>query len=153
MDSKKTKELISQVLIDEKERAVSMSMTSDFNQTVQKFLKIKDTVHLNLQLKLQRDFIITPDLVTDKNILTQKQFSEFEKQSEKGGFSFWNWLESNCYEGYCSISKPIFNETYDLAFIRFGTVCGSLCGGRESCIYEFKNGKWVKVKTISSWVS
>ena len=116
-------------------------------------LKIKDSVHYNLQSKLSSRFKITVDLVPDKTILTEEQFKEFEEKSENGGFKFWKWLDENCKNGYCSITKPIFNEAFDLAYVSVGMVCGSLCGGGEERIYEYKNGKWTIKEILGSWIS
>ncbi|UMB61196.1 hypothetical protein MHL31_03090 [Lutibacter sp. A80] len=165
LDAQKTTELIKQILKDEskgylissciteKPRAVSHPMVSDFNEYIKKNLKIKDTVHLNTQSRLYKRFKITSDLVKNKNILTQKQFEKFEKKSKSGEFQFWDLLNTNCKDGYCSISKPIFNETFDLAYVQIGTVCGWLCGGGEERIYEFVNGKWIEKESLGSWVS
>ncbi|WP_255592866.1 hypothetical protein [Marixanthomonas sp. SCSIO 43207] len=164
-DAQKTTELIMQILKDEssdylsstciteKPRAISYPMVADFDKYVKNHLEIKDTIHYNTQKRFYKKFKITSELVPNKNILTQKQFEEFEKKSKKGEFRFWDWLDNNCKNGYCSISKPIFNETYDLAYVQIGTVCGGLCGGGEERIYEFVNGKWIEKESISSWVS
>ena len=165
LDAQKTSELITQILKDERDgylssscitenpRAVSSPMISNFGEYVRNHLNIKDTLHYKTQSSLSKKFKITAELVPEKNILTKKQFDDFEKKSEKGGFSFWDWLDENCENGYCSISKPIFNETFDLAYVRIGTVCGGLCGGGEERIYEFVDGKWIEKETFGSWVS
>ncbi|OEY71907.1 hypothetical protein APR40_14890 [Salegentibacter salarius] len=165
IDAQKTTEIITQILQDEskgflsssciteKPKAISYPMVSDFDEYVKNHLKIEDTVHYNLQSHLYKNFKLTADLVPNKKILTQEQFEEFEKKSENGGFSFWNWLETNCENGYSSISKPIFNETFDLAYVQLGTVCGGLCGGGEERIYELINGKWIEKESFGSWIS
>jgi len=165
LDAQKTTELITQILKDESEtylqsscitekpRAISYPMVSDFDEYVKNHLNIQDTVHYNLQSNLYKNFKITADLMPDKVILTQKQFEEFEKKSENEGFRFWDWLDTNCENGYCSISKPIFNETFDLAYIQIGTICGSMCGAGEERIYEFVNDKWIEKETLGSWIS
>ncbi|QFZ54235.1 hypothetical protein FEZ18_05230 [Oceanihabitans sp. IOP_32] len=165
LDAQKTSELITQILNDERDgylssscmtenpRAVSSPMISNFDEYVKKLLNIKDSLHYKTQSRLSKKFKITADLAPEKNILTKKQFDEFERKSEKGGFSFWDWLDANCENGYCSISKPIFNETFNLAYVRIGTVCGRLCGGGEERIYEFIDGKWIEKESLGSWVS
>jgi hypothetical protein len=165
LDAQRTMELMTQILKDESEgylqsscitekpRAVSHPMVSNFNKYVKNNLNIIDTVHYKLQTRLYAKFKLTSDLVPNKNIITQKQFEEFEKKSENEGFRFWDWLDTNCEKGYCSISKPIFNETYDLAYVQIGTVCGGLCGGGEERIYELFNGKWTEKESLGSWVS
>ncbi|MCK5441842.1 MAG: hypothetical protein KAJ23_08130 [Maribacter sp.] len=165
MESQRTYELITHLLDVEKEnyliascisespRAVSMSMTSDFELYLKKNLGIRDTSHLRNQIRLFKEFRITKELAPSKNIVSDVQFVNFEKQSEKKGFSFWEWLDSNCGSGYCSISKPIFNESYDRAIVQVGTVCGGLCGGGATLIYELIDDEWKEVEIISTWVS
>jgi len=165
LDAQKTTELIKQILIDESEgylssscisekpRAILHPMVSDFDEYVKSLLNIKDTLHYKIQSRLYKKFKLTADLVPKKELLTQKQFEEFEKKSESGGFRFWEWLDTNCENGYCSLTKPIFNETFDLAYVQIGTVCGGLCGGGEERIYERVNGKWIEKESLGSWVS
>jgi hypothetical protein len=165
LDAQKTTELITQILIDEsnsylssnciteKPRAVSHPIVSNFDEYMKNNLNIKDSIHYKIQLRLYKEFKITANLVPEKNILTQKQFDEFEQKSENGGFKFWDWLETNCEIGFCSISKPIFNEKFDLAYVQIGTICGSLCGGGEERIYELVDGKWIEKESLGSWVN
>ncbi|MDN3594318.1 hypothetical protein [Zunongwangia endophytica] len=165
LDAQKTNELITHILeekrngylmsscITEKPRAVSHSMVSNFNDYVKDNLNIKDTVHLKIQSRLYKKFKITADLVPNKNILTQVQFEEFKQKSENSKFRFWDWFDTNCENGYCSISKPIFNEAFNLAYVQIGTVCGRLCGGGEERIYKLVNGKWIEKESLGSWVS
>ena len=164
-DTQKTTELIKQILKDEnkgylsssciteKPRAISYPIVKDFDEYVKNHLNIKSTAHYKIQKQLYKQFKLTTDLVVDKNIITQEQFEKFEKKSKNDEFRFWDWLDTNCENGYCSISKPIFNETYDLAYVQIGTVCGELCGGGEERIYELINGKWIEKESFGSWVS
>ncbi len=165
LDRQKTTELIAQILKEEAQgylisscitegvRGIPIPMVLSFKDDIRHILKIKDSVHLNSQFRLYKKFKVTSNLVPNKNILTEKQFEEFERKYRKDGFSFWDWLEKNCEKGYCSIGKPIFNETFDLAYIQIGRVCGPSCGGGDERIYELINGKWKKKKTIGNWVS
>jgi len=164
LDSIKTTELLKQISKDEKKNYLAPNCITEkpratfttinvSNKSIKKLLNIKDSIHYKFQLESYKKFRITQDLFPDKNILTEAQFKEFKKKSKENRFSFWDWMDKNCKSGYCSISKPIFNETYDLAFVKIGIVCGGLCGGGEGRIYEFKNGKWHVKSVIGSWVS
>jgi len=124
---------------------------SNLNKEVAEELDISNTIHLNEQIRLYDQFKITPDLVPGKTILTKQHLQEFEKKKPVGKSS-WVLIESTCEEGYSYILKPIFNKDYTLAFVQFGVNCGSYCGGGETQIYEYKDGKWIKIRTISAWV-
>lgn len=165
IDSEKTIELLTQIFEDEKNgflstncltektRAINYPMVADFDKYVKNRLGIKDSTHYKVQSELYKKFVLTSKIAKGKNIITQIQFKEFEKKSELGEFKFWDWLEQNCSDGYSSISKPIFNENYTLAYIQIGNVCGGLCGGGEERIYKYINGKWIEKENFGNWVS
>jgi hypothetical protein len=50
---------------------------------------------------------------SEQKIITEEQYNELKSKCK-----FWKWIEINCEKGYCSISKPIFNKTFDLAYIQ-----------------------------------
>ncbi len=165
IDLMKTTELITQILNDEKNNylsstcisekpwAVLFPMVSDFDSYVKEHVNIVDSIHLSIQMELFNNFKLTKTLVSDKKIITNSDFEELKEQSKQGNFGFWEWLNENCINGYCSISKPIFNETFDLAYVQIGTVCGDLCGGGEERIYEYKEDKWTEKEHLGSWVN
>ena len=136
------------------EEAIPMYVLVNSNiiKDVTEKLGIKDTVHLNEQIKLYNQFKLTSDIVSDKTILTKKDFQKFEKKKPIGK-STWVLIEATCEDGYSYILKPIFNEDYTRAYVQFGNHCGGYCGGGETQIYEYKNGKWNKVRTVSAWVA
>lgn len=163
-DTSKSKELIRLILAKEEkdyfntncivEKVIPMYVLANSNvaRDVTEKLSIKDTIHLNEQMKLYKQFKLTPDLVPDKSILTQQHFLEFEKKKPFGKSS-WVMIEPVCEDGYSYILKPIFNEDYTIAYVQFGNFCGSYCGGGEIQVYEYRNGGWHKARTISSWVA
>src|SRR5690606_27600124 len=163
LDTQKTTELIKQIIKDESNGYLSVNcilenkkagaLEEDFEEYLQKQLGIMDTLHLSLQVQLHDDFQITADLFPQKKIITQKKIDEIINNSKDGRTVFSNWLDTNCENEYCFIGKPIFNETFDLAYVEIGSYCGNLCGGGETRIYEYVNGKWVEKKSLSSWVS
>mgnify|MGYP003630284048 CR=1 FL=1 len=164
-DAEKTTELLTQIFenekdvylatncISEKPRATYQPNVPDFDEYIKEHLSIKDSTHYKLQTDLYKQFSLITEYAKGKNIITASDFKEFEQKSESGGFSFWDWLENNCSDGYSSISKPIFNEDYTLAYIRVGNICGELCGGGEERIYEYQNGKWILKEYFGNWIS
>jgi hypothetical protein len=162
-DTLKSIELIRQVLDNEQkdyffsscvvEEAIPMyvSTNSDLLKEVTEKLGVSDTTHLKEQIMLYEQFKLTPDLVPGKTILTKQHFRAFEKKKPIGKSS-WVMIESTCEDGYSFILKPIFNEDYTLALVQFGINCGSYCGGGETQVYEYKDGKWIKIRTVGAWV-
>ncbi len=164
-DSLKTVELVNQILarerkrpmfpscISEKPRAVELPRYGQIDQVLNIYLDIRDSTHLRIQKERFKDFKVTSELAGDLQIITEDDFEKFENQTKTKGTDFFEILDSLCVNGYFSISKPIFNETFDLAFVQTGVICGGLCGGGEITIYEWNNGKWFEKERISGWVS
>ncbi|WP_157578265.1 hypothetical protein [Tenacibaculum ovolyticum] len=46
----------------------------------------------------------------------------------------------------------MFNETYDIAMIRFEKICGPMCGGGIIVLYELKNEKWTQKIILENWI-
>ena len=165
LDKEKTNELLTQIIndstdhfldsscISEKTKFLYTIITPDFDNFIKTELDIKQETHLKKQLELFRNFRITENLAFGKHIITELEFKKFASDAENGNNSFWPWLDSNCENGYLSISKPIFNETFDKAFIVIGSISGGKAGGGETRIYQFKNGKWTIEKTEFEWIS
>lgn len=137
----------------------------DFSQSfIAKHLEIKDSVHFNSQTNLYLNFKMTNSIVPNRKILTKKKFDELERKyldtisinpfldrvNLARNSPLENWLKTNCENTYYSISKPIFNETFDLAFIEFRIYYGALSGYIVEKIYAFKNGKWAEKSALRS---
>ncbi|WP_281337251.1 hypothetical protein [Flavobacterium eburneipallidum] len=120
---------------------------------IQENLNEKDSTFINSQILNRVTFRLDQDKVSIKKVLLRSDLDNLIKPGERS-ISFWSRFESKYNEkDFSTISQPIFNKSLDLAIISFGHHCGSLCGGGSTAIYEKKNGKWKKVKTISTWVS
>ncbi|WP_028888515.1 hypothetical protein [Tenacibaculum ovolyticum] len=153
LDLKKTSELITQILIDKNDSYLSSSCisesrkpftSSNFFDIVEKanqYLNIKDSLHLKNQADFFNDFKIIKRATLNKKVITEKQYNELKSKRK-----FWKWIEINCEKGYCSISKPIFNETYDLACIQIYQKLFSFDFSSEIIIYEYKIENGVKKK-------
>lgn len=160
LDLKKTSELIIQILIDKNDSYLSSSCisesrkaftSSNFFDIVEKanqYLNIKDSLHLKNQADFFNDFKIIKRATLNKKVITEKQYNELKSKRK-----FWRWIEINCEKGYCSISKPIFNETFDLACIQIYQKLFSFDFSSEIIIYEYKNGKWSEKETIIRFIS
>lgn len=59
----------------------------------------------------------------------------------------------NVEPGILSVTRPIFNRNYTLAYLRFGVICGPLCGSGSEVILEKKAGKWIVKEILGTWIS
>ena len=120
---------------------------------LREYLKIQDNDFLNFQMDLFYKFEITEELIPEKKIITNAKTTVAKQPSKEDQYAYLDWLEKqDCKRGFFSISKPLFNESYDLAIIRFEEICGPLCGGGVIILYEFKKGKWSKKKILDNWI-
>ncbi|OMP32258.1 hypothetical protein [Mangrovimonas sp. DI 80] len=160
LDKQKTIEIISQLLLDENLNRTNCILEkpiwklkespSDFESYIKENLNIKDTAFINFQIKLTHKFVFTKELNPDKEIITKDDFNNFSKTFEMDNFKYLDWLkEHHCEYGFISISKPIFNETYNLAIVHIEQICGPLCGFKNTRIYEFKDLKWMKNTSLN----
>jgi len=165
LDETSTRELVFQVLLNKQDEYIETEIkcvaeTSQFTMhmfrkgTFKNFVKeelaIKDTIHLNSQIKNSANFKVTKELFPGWNIISEEKFRLYQVSSSKK--SIWESLGIDCPRGYLSISKPIFNESFDTALMAVGLTCGRLCGGGETRIYKLKEGKWKIDKVVGSWV-
>ncbi len=166
INSQKTTELIHQILTDTTDNYInpgyiteqfrflsSIAPGVDFEKYVKSELRIENSDHLDEQLVYFKDFKINNHLAQRKNIITAKEFDNFERKAEKGDYQFWDWLEKNCDDGYISISRPIFNEDFTKAIIIIANVACPQCGGGETRMYEYKDGRWKITQTSFEWIS
>jgi hypothetical protein len=162
-DKHKTAEFFSQVIQnDELLRTNCVLETStwklsefenDFKIYLHEILNIKDTTHLNSQLKLYKDFIVTNEIASGKKILKKEDYINFNQTLENNEIKYLDWLEHHsCKRGFNSVSKPIFNETFDLAIIHIEEICGPLCGGSWIILFEHKNNKWRQKEILDATV-
>ncbi len=157
---KKTTELITQILtnksasylssscISESQKAFTSSNFLDFGEKANKYLNITDSLHFKTQEELFNTFKITKELILNKKIITEEQHNTLKSKRE-----LWKWIEINCEKGYCSISKPIFNETFDLAYVQIARKLFDSDYSSEIIIYEYRNGKWREKKIVSRIIS
>ncbi|MDH7448402.1 hypothetical protein [Aquimarina sp. 2201CG14-23] len=126
----------------------------DFNQGfIARLLEIKDSIHFNSQKKLYLNFKMTKDIVPNKKIIPEKKIKELEREyflSLPKDSPLDNFLKINCENTIASISKPIFNKTFDLAFVEFRINYGASSGFSAKKVYAFKDGIWVDWNTIGS---
>ncbi len=160
LDSKKTSELINQILIDKKDSYLSSSCISEnsnyfsisnfsnYGKRANKYLKIEDSTHYKLQKDLWINFKVTKEIIFNKKILTEEEFKSFQSKRE-----FWEWEEFNCTGGFCTISKPFFNEKYDLAYVQISKKLFEYDYCSQIILYEYKNGKWIEKEIISQIIS
>ncbi len=167
-DFKATKKFIKQLIENEKEIHQEKSFISsncilehpewrtfdnEVKLKIQEELGIENKAFLEFQIDLFNKFKITKDLTPKKNIITNEEYIQFNESFNKNEFAYLDWLDKmDCKQGFSSISKPLFNENYNLAIIRFEKICGPLCGGGLLALYEITKGKWKQKKILDSWI-
>ncbi len=167
-DKKVTKEFIKQLIESEKKSYQEKSFLSSncileqpswnsfdnkLKLKIEKELGIKDKAFLVFQIDLFQNFLIEKEMIPDINIIKNEEYTEFKQSFNNNEFAYLNKLDRlKCKYGFSSISKPLFNENYDLAIIRFEKICGPLCGGGLISVYEIKKGKWKQKKILDSWI-
>ena len=166
INSQKTAELIHQILTDSTDNYSNANCLTEkfrfhstippgvnFDNYMKSELGIENLDHLDEQFVYFKEFKINSQLAQSRTIITAKEFDDFEKKADKGDYHFWDWLEKTCDNGYVSISRPIFNEDFTKAIIIIANVSCPQCGGGETRLYEYKNGRWEIIETTFEWIS
>lgn len=65
----------------------------------------------------------------------------------------WDYINRYLGNTIASISSPIFFRNYEYCLFYSEYSCDFKCGGGEAVIYKKENGKWIKLKTICSWIT
>ncbi|WP_437397168.1 hypothetical protein [Flagellimonas lutimaris] len=138
--------------IAEKNQLYYAVITTDLRNFIKTELEIVNEEHLNRQLDLYRHFRLTKDLSFGKKVITENMFVDFKNRAQELKQDLYEWLNSICQSEFISVSKPIFNDSYDKALITVGNICGGKCGAGETRTYELKNDKWIIVKTQFEWI-
>jgi hypothetical protein len=120
-----------------------------FSDYLSKELSEKDTLYIVDQLKERKNF--RTDRLQTFGFTIVKVSDLRNKKIE--GDEFWNTIHDKYGPGYLTVSRPIFNRDFTKAYVRFGYVCGRLCGGGEDIIMERINGKWTITQHLGGWTS
>ena len=155
---------------------ITLKNNADFIRTEEYQDTIKTTFVINRtpthKIKFTEDYFLT--LKKRYNKLEKSTFNDFSnkykdtihldllersnlKITTLDNYTFNGW--GKFYEdftlttGIVELSNIGFNEQKTQAIIYFGHQSGPLVGGGQLIIYEFKKGKWKKVKEIALWVS
>lgn len=156
-DSIKSAELISHILSRPNnikcisEKGINNYDLKQMSYDMYKYLKITDTTHFNSQIRLFEKFKINKNMVPGMNIVSVELIDKLIND-ENNRKSTWKEIFKDCKMGFNTLSKPLFNENYDIAIVQSGLICGSLCGGSETSIYRFEHNKWNLVEIISEEV-
>lgn len=98
-----------------------------FRDYLSKELSEKDTLYIVNQLKKRMKF--RTDSLQAFGFTIVKVSDLRNKKLE--GDEFWDTIHEIYGPGYLTVSRPIFNRNFTKAYVRFGYVCGRLCGGGE----------------------
>jgi len=65
----------------------------------------------------------------------------------------WDYIYDNYGPGILTVDRPIFNKSYNKAYIRIGYSCGPHCGSGQEVILEKVDNKWRLKKITGTWIS
>ena len=164
LDTRKTTALIADLLNDISEKfspfgcisenglGVTGNNLLDFRKSsIASHLELTDSMHYETQLKLHLNFKLTPKIVPNKKIIPEETHYKLYFMN-MGAFE--NWVNTECGGAYCSIAKPIFNEAFNLAIVKYliyyKDEYGDNVGYEATKIYTYKNRKWVEKSHLHS---
>ena len=155
----KSAELITQILTENKicncieEPSTNMTLTEEEKEKILESFILSKNESFEKLIRLSENFELTNEMVgDDMNILTKEKL-EGLKENNKYGMKYWNWMNENCPKGKYFISKPIFNEKFNRAFIFIGIYKGVLNGSGGKYIYELENGVWKSLIGFDFYIS
>lgn len=64
--------------------------------------------------------------------------------------SKYNWQTEKTYIYF---TTPIFNKNKNIAWIKVGLTCGSLCGNQRTLILKKQNSHWIIINDKMDWIS
>ncbi|WP_034257671.1 hypothetical protein [Altibacter lentus] len=115
----------------------------DYYSQLLKHLKISDSTHLNNQIIKYEKFLFNEEYSLGKKIIPDSLTPTNRQELE----TIRQYIKNNCPNGALVISRPIFNETFELAFIIYSGEFGG-----SGNIFEYKNENWEFVKSIYDWI-
>jgi hypothetical protein len=87
------------------------------------------------------------------NCLTRDSLNRILKNNYLRLYNGWNYLNQYLGNTIVSISGPIFLRNYEYCLFYSEYYCDFKCAEGEAALYKKENGKWIKLKTICSWIS
>ena len=115
----------------------------DYYSMLIKHLKIKDSLHLNNQIKLYEKFSINEALCFNRKIIPDS----LRPSNREELYEFEKYIDKNCPNGSIAFSKPIFSEDFNLAFLVYSAGIGG-----SGSIYKYENGIWEFKESIYHWI-
>ena len=65
----------------------------------------------------------------------------------------WDNISDNYGQGILTVDRPIFNSSYNKAYVRIGYICGPHCGGGQEVVLEKIDNKWIIKEVTGTWIS
>lgn len=107
----------------------------------------EDKGFIKEQLRERQDFSVAM-LQHNFTIVPLQQLLQEESSMD----SLWSFVNSHYENGFYSISMPVFSKDLQKAYVRIGHLCGSLCGGGETRIYQYADDRWQLAEVVEVWV-
>ncbi|PKW19999.1 hypothetical protein [Flavobacterium lindanitolerans] len=113
----------------------------------------KDIEFIHQQMEDAVDFKLNQNFIKSKTVISFDSLLKLRNKGERT-WKFWERFSKKYGKHeYFSISKPLFSVDKKTAIVSYGFHCGSLCGEGLTEIYRLVNEKWIRIKTIETWVS
>lgn len=109
----------------------------------------EDQNFIKSQIKARKDFSATALKGEGFTIVPLQQLLQENNQPD----SLWTSVNNQYENGFYTVSMPIFSKDFKKAYVRVGHLCGPLCGGGETRIYQHKGGTWELVEVVEVWVN
>ena len=122
------------------------------NDSIMIYLSIQDSAYFWNQIKKQKSFSITKEMVPEGVIiLSDESINIDEELNYIKNVDEIEFLDRECATQFTSITKPIFNEDLTKMFVETAYYCGWNCQGTNGLIFEFRDEKWEIAEPIYSW--
>lgn len=104
-----------------------------------------------IRKQLRERQVFSTEMLKRKNftIVPLQQLLQEESQID----SLWSFVNDHYENGFYSVSKPIFSKDLKKAYVRIGHLCGLLCGGGETRIYQYVDDTWELAEVVEVWVN
>jgi hypothetical protein len=86
--------------------------------------------------------------IFDVPLISQREIQKLIRSNDEKG---WNKFYKKHRAVLLAFTVPVFNATYDIAFLKWNVYCGNRCSVGYSAFYRKVNGKWILIVNRVEW--